>query len=239
MVTLLFAVFVVLYAIQISKQKDLKGQVEKSIQRSFSGESGAISGDESGGVGDQNNPSHISGASAVIPRYPGGAGIKKIVADSMARIRTILPPRLLKSQTNEVGAKVEPKVVVFPSRDGLKIRLAAVHFFDNGKTELSPRAYTDLDLIAQAVISTGQTIVIEGHTDTAPSTGHLSNWEVSSMRAGSVLRYLVNKHNFPKTAAAIAGYGDSRPVDLGTTEAARQVNRRVEIFIQYDADPAD
>jgi chemotaxis protein MotB len=77
-------------------------------------------------------------------------------------------------------------------------------------------------------------ILVEGHSDSVPiSNGkYESNWELSSARAGAVVRFLVDKGIEPHRLAAI-GRADNIPLVIGDDEAARAANRRVTILVQY------
>ena len=74
-------------------------------------------------------------------------------------------------------------------------------------------------------------IRVEGHTDNVPIRGrslYPSNWELSTARASSVVKYLVMR-GVPADRLVAAGYGEFQPVDTGNTEEAYQRNRRIEL----------
>jgi chemotaxis protein MotB len=77
-------------------------------------------------------------------------------------------------------------------------------------------------------------ILVEGHTDSLPisTAKYESNWELSSARAGAVVRFLVDKGIEPHRLAAI-GRADNFPLVMGDDAAARTANRRVTILVQY------
>jgi chemotaxis protein MotB len=75
-------------------------------------------------------------------------------------------------------------------------------------------------------------IRVDGHTDNVPLSGtgaFADNWELSQARALSVVRYMQDSLGFPPERMAATGFGEYRPVVEGTTEAARQQNRRIEL----------
>ncbi len=78
------------------------------------------------------------------------------------------------------------------------------------------------------------TNVVEGHTDSTPISNakYASNWELSSARAGAVVRYLVERGVAPGRLAAI-GRADNFPLVAGNDAASRAQNRRVTIFVEY------
>ena len=73
---------------------------------------------------------------------------------------------------------------------------------------------------------------VEGHTDSDPirSPQYPSNWELSSARASSVVRYMINRFKFSPSLFSAIGYADTRPVETAISPKD-PVNRRVEILI--------
>jgi chemotaxis protein MotB len=73
---------------------------------------------------------------------------------------------------------------------------------------------------------------VEGHTDNIPiySPIYPSNWELSSARAGSVVR-LFTEMGVPASRMVAIGYADNRPLDTNTTPEGRMRNRRVNVLI--------
>ena len=71
---------------------------------------------------------------------------------------------------------------------------------------------------------------VDGHTDIHPiSTPEFpSNWELSSARAISVVRYLMQAGISPEHLVA-AGFGEFQPIDTGTSDEALAKNRRIEL----------
>ncbi|MGF6634240.1 hypothetical protein OKW38_002925 [Paraburkholderia sp. MM5496-R1] len=118
-----------------------------------------------------------------------------------------------------------------------------VFLITEGKVELSTRcddmkvvdSFDVLNPIAQGLQkdATGN-VLVEGHTDSVPisTAKYASNWELSSARAGAVVRYLVERGIEPHRLAAI-GRADNFPLVAGNDAAARAANRRVAIVVQY------
>lgn len=110
--------------------------------------------------------------------------------------------------------------------------------FDPGSAELKPNALPQLDKLAAALKDVQGKIPpdipwvmrVDGHTDIRPiSTPEFpSNWELSSARAISVVRYLMSQGIAPEHLVA-AGFGEFQPIDTGTSEAALAKNRRIEL----------
>ena len=109
--------------------------------------------------------------------------------------------------------------------------------FDLGSADLRPEGRTVLDGMVDALLALPNHVAIEGHTDDRPihSPVFVTNWELSTARATSVLRYLVTK-GMPGNRLAAAGYADQKPIAANDTEAHRAENRRVEVVILSNVD---
>ncbi len=116
---------------------------------------------------------------------------------------------------------------------GLIIRFADQIFFDLGKAELKPEALDILNQLGPMLKDLPNPIRIEGHTDNLPINTERfpSNWELSTYRATSVIRYLVERLHFDPDKLSAAGYGEYRPIRDNLTSTNRAFNRRVDIII--------
>jgi chemotaxis protein MotB len=112
--------------------------------------------------------------------------------------------------------------------------------FDSGSAEIKSEALTQLDKLATALRDLeGQipddiawVMRIDGHTDINPivTAEFPSNWELSSARAISVVRYLMQQGVRPERLVA-AGFGEFQPIDAATSDEALRKNRRIELKI--------
>jgi len=142
----------------------------------------------------------------------------------------------LRTQIKQTG--LEGRVSV--NRHGknrVVIRLMDSVLFDVGKAEIKEDIKPVLDGIADILMKYDniiEYILVEGHTDTLPiSTAQFpSNWELSTGRAGSVVRYLINESTLKDEKFSSAGYGEFRPIADNTTTEGRALNRRVELSIE-------
>jgi chemotaxis protein MotB len=95
-----------------------------------------------------------------------------------------------------------------------------------------------MDQIAEAIVELQKEIPpdidwalqINGHTDARPisKADFPSNWELSTARASSVVKYLISR-GVPAGRLVAAGYAEFQPVDNGNSEEAYQKNRRIEL----------
>lgn len=139
----------------------------------------------------------------------------------------------LESLENSLDALSLQGVDAQPGREGLTLRIADNLLFASGQAELM---YEGMMLISQLTgflnAFEGE-ISIEGHTDNIPiNTAQFpSNWELSSARAISVLRYL-EFDGIPATRMRAVGYADTRPLQANDTPQSRAGNRRVELVLR-------
>lgn len=121
---------------------------------------------------------------------------------------------------------------------GDRFLLPSELFFASGSAEMGAEGRAELNKLASLLLEIASTIPddidwvlqIEGHTDRIPinTAAFPSNWELSTARAVSVVRYLASQ-GIPERHLAAAGFGEFSPVDSGDTPEALRRNRRIEI----------
>ena len=118
--------------------------------------------------------------------------------------------------------------------EGLMIRIKERALFPSGSAELVPESQRIGPIVAGLLAAVPERVLISGHTDTDPiNTAQFpSNWELSSVRAMTFMKYLlsINSDLNPARFSAI-GYGEYRPIAMNDTPENKQQNRRVEILI--------
>ncbi|MEI8254171.1 MAG: OmpA family protein [Deltaproteobacteria bacterium] len=126
----------------------------------------------------------------------------------------------------EATAAIEVAGSQIRIRSGFEFRFAA------GDDHPLPESYALIDQIAAVLSSPSyswiQTIRLDGHTDDVGETR--SNLELSQRRVEAIGAALVSR-GVQRGKLTFASYGESRPIDTSSTDGARTVNRRVEIFI--------
>ena len=118
--------------------------------------------------------------------------------------------------------------------EGLMIRIKERALFPSGSAELVPESQRIGPIVAGLLAAVPERVLISGHTDTDPISNAQfpSNWELSSVRAMTFMKYLlsINSNLNPARFSAI-GYGEYRPIAMNDTAENKQKNRRVEILI--------
>ena len=120
------------------------------------------------------------------------------------------------------------------AEEGLMIRIKEKALFPSGSAELVEESQRIGPIVAGLLAAVPERVLISGHTDTDPiNTAQFpSNWELSSVRAMTFMKYLlsINANLNPARFSAI-GYGEYRPIAPNDTAENKQKNRRVEILI--------
>ncbi|MFT0531785.1 OmpA family protein [Castellaniella hirudinis] len=131
---------------------------------------------------------------------------------------------------DKLGSEVE--VVV--NQRSISLRINSEILFGTGQADLSPHGQDVLTRMARLLVSKGYDIVVEGHTDSIPVRGngrYPSNWELSTDRAGSVVRFLL-ANGIDKAHLRAVGFADTRPIASNQDARGRARNRRVELVIE-------
>ena len=215
-VTLLFAFFVVMYAISA---------VNESKYRILASSLGDAFG-KTPSVDD-----------APVPQLP------TVTLPPDVKQRTLKQQQALEEQQHmtEVASNLldvmaplvkEGKVRVTQSRRGVSIEINANVLFAAGQAELEPQSLAVLRAVAQHLSKEPFNLEITGHTDNVPISNSVfpSNWELSAVRATSVVKLLAENGIAPARLFAI-GRESSQPIASNDTADGRARNRRVELMI--------
>ncbi|MDO6384743.1 MULTISPECIES: flagellar motor protein MotD [unclassified Uliginosibacterium] len=223
-ITLLFAFFVVMYA--ISSVNEGKYRVlSSSMVQAF------------------RSATNEQAAAIVAPPQATGTPIMPVVtrqsrSDTQAEARRTEYRQKMRSMAEEVKRVLEPlvrggQVRVTEGVNGIAIEINASALFNPAEAQLGPEAVRALRAVAEVIAVGSFPIKVEGHTDNLPISTALfpSNWELSAVRASSVVRLFVASGVSAERMTA-AGYGDQRPVADNSTPDGRARNRRVTIQIE-------
>ena len=230
-ITLLFAVFVVLYAMSQTDKKKVE-EIMASIQSSF-------------GMSISGAPSpkmNVIPAKqmAIIPSLKSEPvttqGMKRPVDMPKAKSRAEEKDfRQIKSSLEAFLVKqgAQDKVSITITRRGLIVSLKEAGFFDPGQAQIKSSAYELINAIAEAMTQYNNPLRMEGHTDSSPiSTAQFpSNWELSSARATNGLKYLLKYFDVDPNKISATGYAEFRPVADNATAEGRSKNRRVDLVM--------
>lgn len=215
-ITLLFAFFVVLYATSSQNQEKEK-RFEQSIRENLKlfGAYGSEPKSAGGIFGNVIEPINIFAKRGV-----GNEELRDYV-------------KRLVDQNLTAGDKKDIIADIKHDRMGVRIRLSASELFPVASSKARLPALKKLDKLVNILKMSERQILIEGHTDNQPVLGGIidSNWELSSLRAATIVRYLETVHKFDGDKLAAMAYADQRPIASNKTEKGRAQNRRIEIVI--------
>ncbi len=224
-ITLLFAFFVVMYAVSSVNEGKYK-VLSNSLTNAFKNPTG----------------------------QPGGQPIAVIQGAPLLQIKPVAKPdklpdsvkpeekkveqrQKMKSVANDIMDALQPlvaqgKVRLLETSRGVTIEINDSILFPAGQASLQPASISAMQAIAAVLSQSDFPITIEGHTDNIPISTYQfpSNWELSAMRATTVLR-LFNDSGVGAERLTAIGYGETRPLETNTTIEGRARNRRVSILI--------
>lgn len=109
--------------------------------------------------------------------------------------------------------------------------------FPSGVAEINKEAYPCLDEMIKIAQNNPFSVKVEGHTDNVPinTPRFPSNWELSTIRAVNILRYLLEKGELPAERLAAVGFSQYHPVASNDVSEGRQKNRRVEFYFELSS----
>ena len=216
--TLLFATFVVLYALAQSDVNSFKS-IEEALRKAFSQ---SIFND---------NTSIMEGQDSILDGQQGA--INPLMLEYMSQkyeqsAYEEIKDEIEKLKEDGLSAEIDDRGLV------IKLNSHAIQFAPGG-VELSQKSYEILNAVAKIIKEKFSIhyIQVEGHTDSDPISNpkYPSNWELSAARASRVVRYLINSQNFNPKIFIATGLADTVPVVPNTTAQNKAKNRRVEIVV--------
>ena len=253
MITLLMALFMVLFSISsvnISKYITL----QESLKAAFSGSilSGGHSILQSGSQSTKAHSPATSEVPAIVPLTPNipkptdqGLQMQKLTAQ---QTQSLLKEAQAASQENSQFAALKFRLEQYAQAHGFAKDVSATIsqrglvvtvltdklLFASGQATLQQAGIPLLNEMA-SLVNVDQThpVTVEGYTDDVPiNTAEFpTNWELSTARATTVVRYMISR-NVDRNRLAAAGYADLHPVASNATAGGRALNRRVEIVFE-------
>jgi chemotaxis protein MotB len=235
MMTLLVAFFIMMYAMSIMNVQKFQ-QLAISVRSGFGG-------------------SPMTGAASIIQSGNGKSGAPSIITNSWHdNHQTVTPDPDINAMQHDMRVradahrldkaqqimqayikdhKLENVMQVKRDERGLIVTVMTDKMlFSRGDADLRPAEMGLLAKVAQVLNTVPNQVKVEGHTDNLPihTPRFPSNWELSTDRATTVLRYFESQHVASNRLEA-SGYADQHPIVPNDTEQHRGINRRVEVVI--------
>ena len=191
---------------------NLQGSLDKSIQ--------------------QNSQGNINISKLVDEINASNQYIKQLV-DAKTKsdsLNIVLTNNLTRSLSREELKEVDIKVL----KGVVYISLADNMLYKSGSYEINERAGETLSKIAKIITDyKDYEVLVEGNTDNVPisRTNIRNNWDLSTLRASSVVQELQNKYGVDPKRLTAAGRGEYNPIADNDTELGKQRNRRTQIIV--------
>lgn len=232
-ITLLFAFFVTMYAISRVDEQKLGSAVE-SLQRALGSlipfqitqrDAGAFT------------PTSAPIGKGIINDLDNGLSLRLAEQERKAfeKLVTEIQKEIEKNLTGIEQRKRPPfnQIKYILEKRGLVIRVPDSLFFNSGEASIRPEFIPVLNALGKSLESIPNLIRIEGHTDSVPiqTAKFPSNWELSTARATTVVRYLLSNFNFQPGKLSATGFAEFRPIAPNSTPEGRALNRRVDVVI--------
>ena len=223
-ITLLFALFVVLYAMS---------RVDESKYKMFSNSLNFAFGSVSFGKQGAVDPARTS------PQNEQELLLKALVEKRNARIaeqqrkQNEVMQTMVKNLNQAMDPLVKSDLVnVNQTPRGVVVDINASALFEQGDAVLQRSAARTLSAVAKILEAGTQAIEVEGHTDDIPifTPQFPSNWELSAARASSVVRLFIEQGILAERLRAV-GLASYHPISSNETAEGRVRNRRVTVII--------
>jgi len=216
LLTLLLALFIVLFAsstVDVSKLKAMS----QSFSSVFNGGSGMITNSS---ISPEVKESKEEVSARTKAQSYEIAELEELKAKATAYIKENKLEKDIKAEITEEG-------LVFTIRDRA--------LFSPGQATVTGQSREIAAGMSRLLAEAGERqIQVSGHTDNIPirTAKYPSNWELSTDRAISFMRTLLENKSLSPRQFTVSGYGEYRPLATNTTEAGRSQNRRVEVVVR-------
>ncbi len=234
MITLLMVLFIVLFSIgqtDLAKFEELR----EGLTETFGTPAPALGGDTSGSQGVLDGGIAAAGEDLTAEELQAMLESASVAQANIREEQRQLQETQEQIQGTLDGAGLGDQVTYRLEARGLVLNVVTDQvLFDLGRAEHKPEGRVVLDGVANALKEIRNEISIEGHTDDRPLNGgfpYPTNWELSTGRATSVLRYFIDVHGISQARVHASGYADQHPLVPNDNAFNQAKNRRVEIVV--------
>jgi len=245
MITLLMVLFIVLFAISVVDKKKFSALAD-GLNHSFGASpkvlpsgTGVLDGGSTATVENghlANNPSQPIAQTSQASAAANAQVVRQQVAkqDSINAEKATLADAEQKIAAALKAQGLENSAQLMIDTRGLVISIVSDQvLFAVGSADLQSAGARVLNAVGPTLAKLPNDISVEGHTDNVPITGgaFASNWELSAVRATTVVRYVVTTDGIAAPRMSAVGYADTRPVAANDTAVHRSQNRRVDVVV--------
>ena len=245
MMTVLMALFLVLYAISTVDQTKYE-ELARSLSAGFGAGDSVVLVDKAGLMNEHGEVLNVKDIDAIAPSISSGVvtgsfdgsegefsaqdyADAEAEYDHLEEIRDHI-------EENLARVKLSDAVTFRMTERGLVVGMITTDvFFDTASNELTRTSRKVIDAVGKPLRTIDNEIAIEGHADIVP-TGSTAktNWELSSARATTVLRRMVEKSRLQPARMSAVGFGDARPLVDKTDTKSLAANRRADVVVLSD-----
>jgi chemotaxis protein MotB len=214
MMTLLFALFVVLYAISSLNKSKIDAFASSMVKQKAIGQPMITT------------PNPIKDPIEPKPGQP-------VTRAQLEKLKEELEAALARAGVSK-GAKLQIDA------KGLEISLTDGVLYDSGQAVLLPNGRKILTVIGPKLKTFDNPVTVEGHTDNTPirNSRYPDNWELSSARANTVVRFFLSGYHLDPERMQASGFADTHPLAPNDSPTHKATNRRVVVTIVAPASDA-
>lgn len=225
-ITLLLTFFILLYSISSVDSEKLK-QLSQALQNSLTG---TTSVEELKDINDLKVNTKNDGQDENKNQNQNQGQGQSKYEDLAGKLNNII-------EKNNLSDKIK----IRKEDRGIVLQVDESILFDSGSANIKPSSIHVLNTISKIIKETDNEIVAEGNTDNVPIKDgeYDSNWELSTERALSIVKYLIKNENINPNRISLKGYGEYNPIVPNDNDADRAKNRRVDILVVEQRDKSD
>ncbi len=254
LVTLLLVFFILLFSVSTIKEDSFNETIDSVKSALNNTGEGSTAGAGSGTKEDVDSKKAEIGTVATDSLDPSvetgdkqqapTEEVKPIIATPLAIIKTAQEERIKQRELTEVSESINRLMksaagendskVSAPKDDKILINIRGDLFFNKGSAQFKRESMPIMDGIGNILRKHPEfKLAIGGHTDNIPisTNRYPTNWELSAIRATTVLRYFIRGGMQPDRVTA-TGYGESMPIQANDTEQQQSENRRIEFVLE-------
>lgn len=229
--TLLFAVFVMLYAISsmnISKYRFLSQVISEAFLGKMVNRDDGLTASQRAPFNNLQAPIAVPVPAIQEPPKNLSPELQRQIQERLQQLEKIY--NNLSTQFHDLIQKDQVHIVHQPN--GVVIDINATLLFQSGSATLMPDALHIIDQVGKALAEVPYTVQVNGFTDNVPIHNNQfdSNWDLSAMRAISVVKRFVDDGIAPDRLVG-AGYGEYHPIKPNNSAENMARNRRVSIIV--------
>jgi chemotaxis protein MotB len=226
MITLLLALFVILFAISTINGKKFLA-FELGVTSTFSNRAVKTGSGGNGLLPKANSILSNSSTPITLPSVLQETDRTQTASAQLSKIAAEITQALRKAGLSQYASTTV-------DRQGVVVQmLADKTYFATDSATLGTTGDEVVDTIASVLKGVPNDVEVQGFTDNVPITGgvYSSNWELSAVRAVNVVRRLATTDGIARARLSAQGYATTHPVAPNTTPANRAENRRVDVVV--------